>query len=120
MLYLFVVETANVALEFGIIYQPLIVEFGRSDGVLGIAPAVLMDYLNLGTKAATTISPRRELILLASHHLFILLPLPKCFPEVSSLSRPRQFIHVCDADSILIVRPSPSRITGHRNFVPHM
>ncbi|KAJ7910901.1 hypothetical protein B0H13DRAFT_2010883, partial [Mycena leptocephala] len=38
MLYLFVVETANVAVEFGIIYQPLIVEFG--------------------TKAATTISPR--------------------------------------------------------------
>jgi hypothetical protein len=44
MLYLFVVETANVAVEFGIIYQPLIVEFGRSDGVLGIAPAVLREY----------------------------------------------------------------------------
>ncbi|KAJ7860351.1 hypothetical protein B0H13DRAFT_2074011 [Mycena leptocephala] len=43
MLYLFVVETANVVVEFGIIYQPLIVEFG--------------------TKAATTISPRHSILI---------------------------------------------------------
>lgn len=56
MLYLFIVETANIFIEVGIIYEPLIVRYGEGLYVVGVA-----EYLPcrmLGKEAALLMTPK--------------------------------------------------------------
>ncbi|KAK7001508.1 hypothetical protein R3P38DRAFT_3217088 [Favolaschia claudopus] len=57
MVYLLIVETVNVVVELGIIYQPLIIQYGEEPQLYHIMYKRHIPE-NTGTAAAVTISPR--------------------------------------------------------------
>jgi hypothetical protein len=58
MMYLIVVETANVVVELGIIYEPLIIHYGERSGAWDRTGCT--DRIPVGKAAALAISPTRE------------------------------------------------------------